>query len=344
LLWIWDAQSVGICLWIHRRSSRGISDGENSPFFTSMWSNPPIGTMFKVDGPNSNNGIGGDIVYYNLSEINFIDYDKAVTKMDTAFKRFDSRFQKAKGFLGNIILDTSSQGDDSVVEDFIKSNPYDPLIIRASSWDAKRHLNMYFLYSKVDGHVDYIKDPISGLLRPVSPKDSLKPRQAIRLKESDFDINLSEDELRLKGKCPISTPCYMGDSINDPFLLENGKTLTDKMDVERVIDIPNELLPSFRFDVKSALMDQAGVSLKSTGRFITDRTNFQKSLKIKRFYEEVFVLDFYDRLDRLITYINEALILIPRDRIIFPRFDIGVTGDKVTFAISVQYVDERASK
>jgi len=120
--------------------------GKDSPYFTNLWDNggSRIPINYAADGERSNVGIGSDVIFYNLSELNFINYDNAMDKISTAFGRWDSRFGKAKGYLGHIILDTSSSTDESVVEDYIRNNSYNPLIIRSNRWIIKKHLNQYY--------------------------------------------------------------------------------------------------------------------------------------------------------------------------------------------------------
>lgn len=252
--------------------------GKESPFFTEIWDKgTKIPTAFVADGPRTS-AIGGDVVFYNLSEINFVDYEVASHKLDTAVKRFESRFGLDNGYLGCIVLDSSSQGDDAIVDEFIANNPFNPMVISVSQWEAKAHTGKF-------GNHGWTK-------------------------------------------------CYCGDSVNQPFLFENGKVLLESMDPTRVIEIPNELLPQFRFDIITSLQDLAGVSTKSTGIFLQDKENFKSSLSIKSHIPETVIVDMYDRTDRIFDKIQHQLSLIPKDRIIFPRFDIGVVNDLTGFSIS----------
>lgn len=277
-------------VWFHTTTSKARSDfidscymiASESPFFQELNSQ---GTMIPMqdtaDGPRSNNGIGGDVIFYNLSEINFIRRDKAEHKMDTAFKRWTSRFQGAVNYLGNIILDTSSQGDDSVVEDFIKANPYKVKVVRVSTWDAKRHLNIYF----------------------------------------------QQD--------PMTFKVYSGDSVHEPFIIESEDQITMKMDSDRIIEVPSELLSDFRFNIHTALQDQAGISTVSTGKYLTDISLFTDRLLIENSLPDVDEVDFYDMSDKLIDHIRPQLeAKVSKDLPLFIRFDIGVVRDKCGVAIT----------
>lgn len=264
-----------------------------SPFFQKMWgpnSENKIPLEKKADGPRSNNAIGGDVLFYNLSEINFVRYDKAEEKIDTAFKRWKSRFIKAYGYLGNIILDTSAQGDSSVVENFIKKNQYPIYIIRGSTWKAKAHLNIYF--------------------KTIDPNTGLKY----------FLV-------------------YTGDSVQSPFILSSKDDITEKMDRDRIIEVPNELRADFHYNIETALQDQAGISTTSTGKFLPDNKRFLDSCTIKQLYPDVMIVDFYDKTDRIIDKIKDQLeAFVPKDRILFIRFDIGVVKDLC--GISITYFEK----
>lgn len=264
-----------------------------SPFFLKMWganSENKIPMEKKADGPRSNNAIGGDVIFYNLSEINFVRYDKAEEKIDTAFKRWNSRFMKAYGYIGNIILDTSAQGDASVVENFIKHNKYKIHIVRGSTWAAKAHLKMHF--------------------RQVDPKTGL----------THFEV-------------------YSGDSIHGPFIITPAKELTEKMDRDRVIKVPNELRSSFEFNIETSLQDEAGISTTSTGKFLPDNAKFLESMSIKQLHKDVMIVDFYDKTDRILDKIRDQIEeFVPKDRILFIRFDIGVVKDLC--GVSITYFEK----
>lgn len=276
---VWFHESAGAA-WDNFIGPNDVWERE-SPFFQAAYANP-IDVPFEdvADGTRVNKGLGGDVMFYNMSELNFIPYWVAQDRMSNYFKRFKSRFESAMGFLGNVIIDTSARGDDSIVEDFLKSNPYNPWIIRGSTWLVK------------GGYPDREEYPNEW------------------------------------------TQVYIGDSINEPFILKNGRTLTEKMDAERVIWVPNRLIPDFEFDIKGALQDQAGISTSSTGKYLGDTTAFKAACSIKNHIKEVITVDFYDRTDRIIEHIRPQLELIPRDRVIFVRFDIGVTGDLTGVAIT----------
>jgi len=118
---------------------------DKSPYFQDVRKEDGMkGITFTPDGPRGNSAISKDIIFYNLSEINFVPYNKAFQKLDNALKRWDSRFSMFKHYFGHIIIDTSSKGDDSIADAFVESNPYqDVKVISTNQWKVRAHLNYY---------------------------------------------------------------------------------------------------------------------------------------------------------------------------------------------------------
>lgn len=112
---------------------------EQSPYFTN-----PIHNLkhfrFQAEGTRNTKSLGTDTIFYVLSEVNFWKPSwVGKDKMDTALGRYTSRFLKWEHFNGGIIFDTSSKGDASVMEQFVKENALGDklLTIRASQWEVK---------------------------------------------------------------------------------------------------------------------------------------------------------------------------------------------------------------
>lgn len=109
-----------------------------SPYFNSefKWSD----SLYKYvcDGPRTNNAIGGDVIFYHFSEVNFINYYTAKFKIDQAFDRYKSRFLRVMNYFGGIVIDSSSAGDESIVDYLIKEYPAGMLVVRDPIWKVKR--------------------------------------------------------------------------------------------------------------------------------------------------------------------------------------------------------------
>jgi hypothetical protein len=119
---------------------------ESSPYLNELYKQGKLDEFELVaDGVRGNANIGSDVLFYNLSELNFIPYEKAWSKLDQALKRFDSRFGRMTDYFGHVILDTSAQGDESISDWFEQNNPYGSkvLVIRTNQWKVREHLNYY---------------------------------------------------------------------------------------------------------------------------------------------------------------------------------------------------------
>lgn len=110
---------------------------ELSPYFQNMYNNHNI--VLVPTGIRDQNTLGNDVIFGVQSEINFIPYDIAKSRLDTLMIRYKSRFGNHKYYIGNIILDSSAKGSSSVVEDYVRENALgnDLFTVRASHWEVK---------------------------------------------------------------------------------------------------------------------------------------------------------------------------------------------------------------
>jgi len=256
---------------------------EASPYFMDLYEGDRLEIIEQVaDSIRSNNNIGSDVLFYNLSELNFIGYDRAYDKLDQATKRWSSRFERITDYFGMVIIDTSSQSDDSIADDFIMNNPYGDKVlpVHTNRWIVREHLNWYG-------------------------------------RKGWFDV-------------------FIGDGIHAPFIInpEKGKIVTPDMDPDRVIKVPEECRADFEFGLTTALQDIAGISVSASDRFFPDTTNLIKCFDLPQFGPDVVKFDFFDKTDKLIYRFDRSIREIPPDKIIFIRYDIGVTGDNTGLAIA----------
>lgn len=290
------ADTKGIqLLWFHvsgEKAQRDFIDSikiikKASPYWNKIAKEgKPHKIQHVIDGVRTNNSIGADILYYNLSELSFVPPDKAKYKLEQACKRFESRFQSAVGFSGNIVIDSSARENTSIVDEFVRSNPFSSQglvkVVRMSIWRAKAHLGIYFRTGK-------------------------------------FQV-------------------YLGDSTRKPFIL-NERTDKRELDPEKIIDVPEELRPHFESNIIGALQDQAGISTNNTGRWLQDVDKIKECFCEPISYPETIKVDFYDMNDDIMNYLKETILAtIPRDKICFLRFDLGLTRDRAGMAIG--YFDE----
>lgn len=250
-----------------------------SPYFQEMREKEKLnGITLTSDGPRGNNAISKDIIFYNLSELNFISYEKAFEKLNSALKRWDSRFGRFKDYFGHLIVDTSSRGDDSIADEFANSNPYENvLVINTNQWVVREHLGYY-------GQKGWFK-------------------------------------------------VYCGDAIHQPFIVSDDKPITPEMDMDRVIDVPEEVRADFQYDLITALQDKAGISTNTSDRFFPDTTNVMKCFDQPMYSEDVIKVDFFNKTDKLIYKLDRYIRAIPDDKIIYIRYDLGTVSDNTGLAI-----------
>lgn len=112
----------------------------SSPYFNSgLLTNPSI-TDF-IDTPRSKGPIGMNVMFYVLSELNFVHPDKAKFKLDTALNRVTSRFKRVDDWFSNIIVDSSAAGEGSFVDEYIehKFDMERTIVVRPTHWEVKKH-------------------------------------------------------------------------------------------------------------------------------------------------------------------------------------------------------------
>jgi Dephospho-CoA kinase len=199
-----------------------------------------LGLNYKCDGVRSNNAIGGDVIFYCLSELNFVPAEKAFYKLDQATKRFESRYQKLVGYFGNVIIDTSTRGDDTIVEQFIKDTPFkNVLTIRASIWEAKAHQNIYFrtgsfqVYTGDSTHAPFIVDDHHPITHEHDPKRVITAPMELY---DDFKFNITS---ALQDKAGVSTKSTgkLFDNITD---IEDSLVLPTYSDEVLSVDFYNK--------------------------------------------------------------------------------------------------------
>jgi hypothetical protein len=119
-----------------------------SPYFKDLRNSGALDEITIVaDAPRSKAQIGEDVIFYNLSELNFMNYDTAWGKLNDALTRFASRFKHMVDFFGHVIIDTSAQGDDSISDYFDsvadQKFPGQVMQFRTCQWEAKEALYHY---------------------------------------------------------------------------------------------------------------------------------------------------------------------------------------------------------
>lgn len=255
-------------------------ENQTSPYFNNLYSNHPI--KWVVDGEQSNNTIGKDVIFYCFSEANFAkNKEKMRMKINDGFTRLKSRFASVLPYWGTIIIDTSARDDSSLADDFIQNNYLGSQVkvVRDSQWEFKKCIPGFYF------------------------------------NHGSFWV-------------------YAGDAINAPFIItDRDKQITDRMDPDRIIEVPNEVKSDFQTDIIKALQDLAGISTRSTNKYLEDPTNFMKCIKFPALNKDVIQVEFNDIGDKILNHLQDAIFRIPRDRTIFIHLDLGITSDYTGMAV-----------
>jgi hypothetical protein len=135
---------------------------------------------------------------------------------------------------------------------------------------------------------------------------------------------------------------FTGDQSHDPFILSDGVTpeqLPSEIDKDKVIEVPEELRREFTINTERALRDQAGITTMGFGgSFFKDKDRLERVFSLPHYNKDLIEVDFYNTEDRLIDHLEESLKLLPKEKIIYLRFDIGVVNDLT--GLSIGYFDE----
>ncbi len=124
---------------------------------------------------------------------------------------------------------------------------------------------------------------------------------------------------------------YKGDSEIHPCVIEKN-TNTSRMDPDRFLEVPNELLLDFRSDITLALNEKAGVAVETTDQYFDpDKVKNSMTLELGN-VPEVVRVDFYNN-DSFIPIFEELIESLPKDRSLFGRLDLGLVNDRAGFAI-----------
>lgn len=101
---------------------------KESPYFRQLYNNPPIRLI--PCGPKSSGALlGVDLIYANLSEINFYSPKDGYDRVSEVLGRVDSRFKNVRFHYISVVADSSANGVDfSAVKKFEDSVPPDELL------------------------------------------------------------------------------------------------------------------------------------------------------------------------------------------------------------------------
>jgi hypothetical protein len=205
-----------------------------SPYFTQGRLGG-VSMGMAVDGTRGNSAIGDDVLFYSMSELNFVKKSVAKSKITQAHHRNKSRYQKILGYFPMIILDSSADAENSVVDEFINNNPYDGVWVdRSSIWEAKAGLGIYFnkgsfkVYkgdSQNRPHIIQDDEDVSILDRDriLDVPKELEPDFRANLIQALMDmggVSVSTAEKYIQDITYVDRQCCLHDYIPDPIYVE----------------------------------------------------------------------------------------------------------------------------
>jgi hypothetical protein len=124
---------------------------------------------------------------------------------------------------------------------------------------------------------------------------------------------------------------FIGDETRDPVILD--KNSLNYYPEDKVIDVPIEYEMNFRSDLHGSIKDLAGKAIQSAYKFLPSIEKINESLIRKNpVNKEIIVLDFNDRHEQLIDYLDSRFFreITPEDR--FIHIDIGLKKDKLALS------------
>jgi len=127
---------------------------------------------------------------------------------------------------------------------------------------------------------------------------------------------------------------YSGDSNNIPHIIEHKEEIKSRnLDPDKVIEVPNELRPSYDLDIVKALQESAGISVSGVDKFFSEPDKIVKCLNIESGLDPIYILDFYDDEQLWDVIGKKVLELLPEDKKLYARLDLGVVNDLAGIAV-----------
>jgi hypothetical protein len=215
--------------------------------------------------------------------MNFIPPQVATKKLNTAFNRLAARFKKSRGYIGNIIIDSSAAESGSFVDNFIdeRCNPKTTKVVRSKIWEVKPAqygldgwFDVYLGDSTRDAFI--IEESIEKDEYELNNDLQLDPDRILKVpmdlyEEFALDLNLSLNDHA--GISTTSNDFFMQDrkAIEKVFTLPFKNPEVIELDFyqsdriydslrDSIKDIPKDKVLSLRFDI-GVVSDFTGLSI-----------------------------------------------------------------------------------
>lgn len=127
---------------------------------------------------------------------------------------------------------------------------------------------------------------------------------------------------------------YTGHTGRLPFIIPDDFDIeSSDLDKDRILIVPNELLPSYKLDIVKALQESAGISVSVGNRFFLDQDRLTSSFSIPQELDDEMIFDFYDDESIWDRIGHKVLELLPEERKIYGRLDLGIKQDRAGIAL-----------
>lgn len=255
----------------------------DSPFFKQA--KEKIGSNIKimVSGPQGGGGLGSDVIFFVLGEINFWpNQDKAVERMNSSILRFKSRYNEdVLRLAGQFIVDSSARNSGDAQQVFLDNAPSEltwtcaPAHFEVKPQDYKQSGGRTFPLYKGDGRFSpQILDPD----KPLNPE--MDPDRIIRVPIQCLGDARADVYKFLQDVCGVSTGSsdsfFNGDlshlsavsteknSIPETFYIDfyNKEDRIMSIVEPQLASIPKNVFLSVGLDIAIA-SDTAGISISA---------------------------------------------------------------------------------
>lgn len=133
----------------------------------------------------------------------------------------------------------------------------------------------------------------------------------------------------------VTFTVYKGDSEILPCIV-TPETDIRKMDPDRFLEVPNELLDDFKADIELALNDKAGVAVETTTQYF-QAAYVIPHMKYDMQIPEIITIDFFGD-ESYIPIFEPVINRLPHDRCLFGRIDLGLKNDRCGFSLG--YIED----
>jgi len=303
----------------------------NSAYFTRGLLNPKRKIEYVCDSTKINAGIGRDILFFNFSEVNFLDYQKTYNKVESGMGRFTARFISCQQFFGHVILDSSPSSKSSMSVDFIKRNPQlNIYTVYAPIWEAHKHKNIYFKSGSIEVYLgDSNYDPF--VIDEERPLTEDMDRDLVLIAPKELEREFRADTIKaIQDKAGISTGTSglffkSKDKLNEVFkipmytkdviicdMFEKDDTLMNHLQTAINMLLPKEKTLFIRLDL-GVVKDHTGLSIGYLDSYYyPDPTD--KKVKLPKYKIPISVaISRYAGQETSITKITEFILQLSKD-------------------------------